>query len=174
LSIIPLTFPDLNFDATQQDRFAYTFKSNPLFQASQGHRLAVPPNHETRRLREELTIESEKFSSMFRRIGIGSRKTWKCSEAALSECRSTSERRREEERELELRSRINDLTWVTRVKKTKELMLMATVPHQWDQNSEWVPGQFMWLKGRVTVGLGGTEYSIKENEATQQKQGDLG
>jgi hypothetical protein len=64
-----LTFPDLDFDAPPEG-FAFTFKPKPLLRASQGHRLAVPPNHEMRRLREELTRESEQFSRKLRQIGL--------------------------------------------------------------------------------------------------------
>jgi hypothetical protein len=67
---VPLTFPDLNFDAPPPGKFALTFKPKSLLRASQSHRLAVPPNHEMRRLREELTREAEQFSRRLRQMGL--------------------------------------------------------------------------------------------------------
>jgi hypothetical protein len=65
-----LTFPDLDFDAPPPNSFALTFKPKPLLRANQNHRLAVPPNHEMKRLREELNRESEQFSRKLRQIGL--------------------------------------------------------------------------------------------------------
>jgi hypothetical protein len=70
-STAPISFPDLDMDVPPvMNNFALTFKPRPLLRNSQNHRLTVPPNHEMKRLREDLTRETDQYLRRLRQIGL--------------------------------------------------------------------------------------------------------
>jgi hypothetical protein len=71
VSTSPVSFPDLDFAAPQtMSNFALTFKPRQLLRNSQNHRLTVPPNHEMKRLREDLNRETEQYVRRLRQLGL--------------------------------------------------------------------------------------------------------
>jgi hypothetical protein len=70
-STAPIPFPDLNYDAPPvMASFALTFKPRQILRNSQNHRLTVPPNHEMKRLREDLNRETELYLRRLRQLGL--------------------------------------------------------------------------------------------------------